>query len=175
LNSLLAEMEYIHAERREDLQKMSLTLLNGQIAFHERALARLHAARDAFDPGHTEELAAQGPRLPSILEKAVLEPGLPKPPLSKPSTFGLPAAASSTTLRPISSLVSSLFTSATGLSGTWRSAFSAIKAQSSPLSTEVNKDELKERLGSPSLASSSRFVQFLDWTMNSRGEQRKFA
>lgn len=57
LNSLLAEIEQVHTERREDLQKFALTLLNGQIAFHERVLVKLQAARSAFQPSQLEELA----------------------------------------------------------------------------------------------------------------------
>lgn len=173
LNSLLAEIEHIHTERREDLQKVALTLLNGQIAFHERALVKLQAARVAFEPERLEEFAHQGPRLPSILEKAVLDPPKPKSALPKPSSFGLPAAPQSASLKPITRLVSNLFSGAVSISSSWRSAISAIKAQT-PTGTDGGED-LRERLASPTLASSSRFVQFLDWTMNSRGEQRQYA
>lgn len=174
LNSIQAEIEQIHTERREDLQRLALTILNGQIAFHERALAKLQVAGAAFEPAHLEELAQEGARLPSILERLVLDPPKAKPPLPKASTYGLPAAPTSVAIRPITSLVSTLFSGAVGLSGSWRSALSAIKAQSTALGTGSGED-LRERLGSPTLASSSRFVQFLDWTMNSRGEQRQYA
>jgi len=174
LNSLLAEIEQEHNERREDLQKLALTFLNGQIAFHERTLVKLKAARASFEPNQLIELAHQGVRLPSILEKAVLDPPKSRPALSKASTFGLPAAPQSSTLRPITSLVSTLFSGAVGLSGSWRTAISAIKAQT-PIASTAAPEDLRERLGSPTLASSSRFVQFLDWTMNSRGEQRQYA
>lgn len=174
LNSLLAEIQNVHTERREDLQRLALTLLNGQIAFHERALLKLRAARATFESGHLEELSQQGLRLPSFLEKAVLDPPKARPALPRPSTYGLPAAPQSTNLRPITSLVSTLFSGAVGLSGSWRSAISAIKAQT-PAQSTAEPEDLRERLASPTLASSSRFVQFLDWTMNSRGEQRQYA
>lgn len=174
LNSLMAEIEHIHNERREDLQKIAVTFLNGQIAFHERALAKLKDARNRFEVDQLEELAHQGPRLPSILEKAVIDPPKAKPALSKASSYGLPALPQSGNLRPITSLVSTLFSSAVGLSGSWRSAISAIKAQN-PTTAINGPEDLRERLASPTLASSSRFVQFLDWTMNSRGEHRQYA
>lgn len=165
----LAEIEQVHDERQADLRTATVSLLDGQIAFHEHALAQLQAARNHFHSPLYEDLATQGPRLPSLLEKARAEETLP--PLRDPSAFGLPplAGATSAVLKPIS-LLGEVLAGAAGSVLGWRSASSAIRAQQGA-GAAAGQSKVAT-LSSPNLASS-RFVQFLDWTINNRGEKRE--
>lgn len=174
LNSLLAEIDHIHDERRIDLQETATILLNTQIAFYQRILDKLISARSQFQPEALKDLAEQGPRLPSLLEKHVLVAPKARDPLPEPSSFGLPAAASAGAFPPFSGVVASMYPGPASVPSILRSAFSAIRAQL-PASEGPHGDTLMAPLDSPGFATSSRFVQFLDWSMNSRGEQRRHA
>ena len=169
LNAGQAEIAHVHAERQQDLRSVTLGFLDGQIAFHEHALGQLKAARDNFVSPRYEELVAEGPRFPSLLERAALAQIVPRSALPEPSSFGLPPSGSFTpgTL----GVLGNLFAGAAGIVFGRRSASSAIQAQQAfdHTSQDVQSASI---LSSPSLAAS-RFVQFLDWTTNSRGEDRK--
>ena len=169
INATQAEIAHIHAQRRQDLHKVSTGFLSGQIAFHEHALTQLRAAQNHFASPDYEESALQGPRLPSVLEKAALAPPKILSALPKPSSFGLPPVFTSSIANSYG-VFGGMFAGAAGLLG-WRSASSAIQAQ------QAESHQTKDRnvglvVSSPTLGAS-RFVQFLDWTTNSRGEDRK--
>jgi len=48
LNTTMAEMDTYHHQKGEDFDRIAIEHLDGEIAFHEQALARLRAARAAF-------------------------------------------------------------------------------------------------------------------------------
>lgn len=164
----------MHKERTEDLKTTVSSLLDSQIAFHHHALERLREARENLKPQRYEEHSLEGPRLPSILERQTTQPAAAYRKkqtiarLPEPSGFGLPGASSVSqtgyTLAPSgpTSLLGDAMYGAAGTVLGWRSASAAIQAQKGHPSAR----------DSASMATS-RFVQFLNWSMNSRGEDKK--
>ncbi|KAI5479173.1 hypothetical protein MNV49_004034 [Pseudohyphozyma bogoriensis] len=86
INITSAELERAHAERNEDMRMVAEQYLDGEIAFHEQALAKLRFARSHFEPSAFASLALTGPRLRSTLERQSSSfPNLPVP-----SSYGMP-------------------------------------------------------------------------------------
>lgn len=164
LNAVSAEVDYVHRERSEDLRKVATAMLDAHIAFHEHSLAQLRSARASFSSPTFENLARLGPRVPSKQEQSALKPQGLRP---VPSTSGYGSASVAKTLQP-TVMLSSMLTGAAGTLFGWRSASIAIAAQGMAANDQVAHNST----GSPQMAMS-RFVQFLDWSVNSRGEERK--
>ncbi|KAG8987328.1 hypothetical protein FRB94_013426 [Tulasnella sp. JGI-2019a] len=63
LNTTMAELDTYHTQKGEDFDKIAIEHLDGEIAFHEQVLARLRAARAAFDssPAPTTTLPTPAP------------------------------------------------------------------------------------------------------------------
>jgi len=171
LSAISAEIDQIHQQRQGDLRKTTQTILDGQIAFHERALAQLRNARSLYDEPRHSHLAEEGLRLPPRFEKNALAPLAPQVSLREPSTYGAPGPSHSH--HGQANILGSLLAGGSGSLFSWRSASSAIRAQNND-QTGKEEEDAARRLTSPSMAAANKFVQFLDWTTNARGEQRKY-
>ncbi|KAG8880051.1 hypothetical protein FRB97_001202 [Tulasnella sp. 331] len=65
LNTTMAELDTYHTQKGEDFDKIAMEHLDGEIAFHEQVLARLRAARAAFDPNQNPTTSPTIPPTPT--------------------------------------------------------------------------------------------------------------
>ncbi|KAJ7211387.1 hypothetical protein GGX14DRAFT_624604 [Mycena pura] len=97
LNTTMAEMETYHTQKNEDFSALTKEHLDGEIAFYEQVLNRLHSARRMFNEPQFTQLAAEA-RQPSIYERELEHPRLMPAPLQQPAPHVFDAAP----MRPVS-------------------------------------------------------------------------